>query len=101
MDLVFQTLATKDYINVPVIPNANPPNPNVAAAKPAAKEAAKVIVQPSELPNLNEVVNGNTKKDLKEPEVKRDRELRKNSDAVSFNSFFIYFVQFFKFKCLE
>lgn len=92
---MFQTLATKDYINVPVIPNANPPNPNVAAAKPAAKEAAKVIVQPSELPNLNEVVNGNTKKDLKEPEVKRDRELRKNSDAVSFNSFFIDFVQFF------
>ncbi|KAG5882370.1 hypothetical protein JTB14_036294 [Gonioctena quinquepunctata] len=78
VDLVFQTLATKDYINEPVIPNTNPPNPNMAkVAKEPVKES-KIIVQPSELPNLNEAVNGDAKKEL---EVKKDKELRKHSDT--------------------
>ncbi|KAJ8956336.1 hypothetical protein NQ318_015074 [Aromia moschata] len=79
VDLVFQTLSTKDYINTPVIPNANPPNPNVvkSAKEPPVKTETKIIVQPSELPNLNEAVNGGPKK---EAEVKRDRELRKNPE---------------------
>ncbi|KAJ8916686.1 hypothetical protein NQ315_000331 [Exocentrus adspersus] len=60
----------------------SPPNPNVP--KPPTKEQppkeTKIIVQPSELPNLNEAINGSAPK--KEPaEVRRDRELRKNSDA--------------------
>ncbi|CAG9815221.1 unnamed protein product [Phaedon cochleariae] len=78
VDLVFQTLTTKDYIDEPVIPNTNPPNPNIGKpAKDAVKES-KVIVQPSELPNLNEAVNGGMKKEL---EVKRDKDARRSSDA--------------------
>nr|CAI5820127.1 unnamed protein product [Callosobruchus analis] len=72
VDLVFQTLATKEYVNVPIVPNTNPPNPNMGKAKEPLKES-KIIIQPSELPNLNEAVNGNSKKEL---EVKRDRENR-------------------------
>lgn len=80
VDLVFESLTTKEYINNPVIPNTNPPNPNTKAMKDVTKEI-KVIVPPNELPNLNEIVNGGTKK---EAEVKRDRETRKNSDAVRY-----------------
>lgn len=87
MDLVFQTLTTKDYINTPVIPNANPPNPNIAKPLKEANKEAKVIIQPSELPDLNESMNGNLKK---ENEIKRDRELRKNSDAVSSTNIFCH-----------
>lgn len=79
VDRVFETLGNKEYINNPVIPNTNPPNPNTKTTKDATKEN-KVIVPPNELPNLNEIVNGAAKKDA---EVKRDREVRKNSDAVS------------------
>ncbi|KAJ8982215.1 hypothetical protein NQ317_013517 [Molorchus minor] len=80
VDLVFQTLITKEYINTPVIPNANPPNPNVLKTTPKEiPKESKVIIQPSELPNLNEEVNGGAKKEL---EIKRDRELRKNPDIV-------------------
>lgn len=79
MDLVFETLATKEYINNPVIPNTNPPNPNTKSTKDPPKEA-KVIVPPNELPNLSEIVNGGAKK---ETEIKKDKEVRKNSDAVS------------------
>lgn len=79
VDLVFQTLSTKEYLNTPVIPNTNPPNPNPGKVK-EAKES-KMIIQPSELPNLNDVVNGTSKKDV-EAQVKRDKENRKNSDAV-------------------
>ncbi|CAG9862332.1 unnamed protein product [Phyllotreta striolata] len=78
VDLVFQTLATKDYINDPVIPNTNPPNPNVGKPTKEPAKETKIIIQPSELPNLNEAVNGNAKKDI---EPKKDREPRKNSDA--------------------
>ncbi|XP_023311914.1 zinc finger protein swm isoform X3 [Anoplophora glabripennis] len=78
VDLVFQTLNTKDYINTPVIPNANPPNPNVVKSTKEQPKESKMIVQPSELPNLNEAINGAAKK---EAEARRDRELRKNSDA--------------------
>lgn len=80
MDLVFETLVNKEYINNPVIPNTNPPNPNTKATKDAPKES-KIIVPPNELPTLNDMVNGGAKKDS---EIKRDRETRKNSDAVSF-----------------
>lgn len=80
MDLVFETLANKEYINNPVIPNTNPPNPNTKLAKDSTKET-KVIVPPNELPNLNEMVNGGPKKD---GEIKKDRDTRKNSDAVRF-----------------
>ncbi|XP_060533115.1 zinc finger protein swm [Cylas formicarius] len=76
VSLVFQTLATKDYITTPVIPNANPPNPNVLKSKDGKE--AKIIVQPSELPNLSEAVNGAAPK--KEPEIKRDRS-RRNSET--------------------
>lgn len=80
MDLVFETLANKEYINNPVIPNTNPPNPNTKVTKDVTKES-KVIVPPNELPNLSEMVNGGPKKD---GELKRDRDSRKNSDAVRF-----------------
>lgn len=73
MNLVFQTLQTQEYITTPVIPNANPPNPNIVKKdKECVKE--KVIVQPSELPNLNEQINGSKK----ESEIKRDREVRES-----------------------
>ncbi|XP_057656729.1 zinc finger protein swm isoform X2 [Diorhabda carinulata] len=78
VDLVFQTLATKDYINSPVIPNTNPPNPNIKTISKEPIKESKVIIPPSELPNLNETVNGNAKKDL---EFRREREIKKNSDA--------------------
>lgn len=88
VDLVFQTLTTKDYINTPVIPNANPPNPNIGKPLKEVSKEAKVIIQPSELPDLNESMNGDLKK---ESEIKRDRELRKNSDTVS-TLIFLYFL---------
>lgn len=73
VNLVFQTLQTQEYITTPVIPNANPPNPNIVKKdKECVKE--KVIVQPSELPNLNEQINGSKK----ESEIKRDREVRES-----------------------
>ncbi|CAG9829792.1 unnamed protein product [Diabrotica balteata] len=83
VDLVFQTLTTKDYLNVPVIPNTNPPNPNTCKtnSKEVSKET-KIIVPPGEL-SPKEAINGNTKKDLevkRDLEAKRDREARKNSD---------------------
>lgn len=76
MNLVFQTLQSHEYITTPVIPNANPPNPNIVKKdKEIVKE--KVIVQPSELPNLNEQMNGSKK----EAEIKRDRDFRENRKA--------------------
>lgn len=85
MDLVFQTLTTKDYINTLVIPNANPPNPNIAKPLKEGSKESKMIIQPSELPDLNESMNGNLRKEsLKEIELKRDRENRKASDTVSY-----------------
>ncbi|XP_050499905.1 RNA-binding protein 26 isoform X2 [Diabrotica virgifera virgifera] len=84
VDLVFQTLTTKDYLNVPVIPNTNPPNPNTIKtnSKEVPKET-KIIVPPGEL-SPKEALNGNAKKDLevkRDLEAKRDREARKNSDV--------------------
>ncbi|XP_050292725.1 RNA-binding protein 26 isoform X2 [Anthonomus grandis grandis] len=79
VNLVFQTLATKGYIQTPsVIPNANPPNPNVLG-KPKENKETKLIVQPSELPNLSEVVNGATPLEKKDP-VKKDVKSRRNSE---------------------
>ncbi|XP_030748092.1 RNA-binding protein 26 [Sitophilus oryzae] len=75
VNLVFQTLTTKDYITTPVIPSANPPNPNITAKTKEGKEA-KVIVQPSELPNLNEVVNGGSadkRTEVRKPDIKNRR----------------------------
>ncbi|XP_044763327.1 zinc finger protein swm [Coccinella septempunctata] len=73
VNLVFQTLQSQEYITTPVIPNANPPNPNIVKKdKESVKE--KVIVQPSELPNLNEQINGSKK----EAEIKRDRDIRES-----------------------
>lgn len=86
MDLVFETLTSKEYINNPVIPNTNPPNPNTKTVKDATKET-KVIVPPNELPTLNDIVNGGIKKET--TEIKREREVRKNSDAVSLVLFHI------------
>ncbi|CAH0548606.1 unnamed protein product [Brassicogethes aeneus] len=78
--LVFQTLETKDYINTPVIPNANPPNPNLT--KPLVKDnkEIKVIVPPNDLPNLSEAVNGSgIKKDV--VEVKKDHNLKPKTES--------------------
>ncbi|KAL3270663.1 hypothetical protein HHI36_021191 [Cryptolaemus montrouzieri] len=76
VNLVFQTLQSQEYIRTPVIPSANPPNPNlVKKDKESVKE--KVIVQPSELPNLSEQINGSAN-NKKEVEIKRDREVREN-----------------------
>lgn len=81
---MFQTLETKDYINIPVIPNTNPPNPNIAKPLKEPSKESKMIIEPSELPDLNESINGNLRKEsLKEMELKRDRENRKTSDTVS------------------
>ncbi|CAG9767759.1 unnamed protein product [Ceutorhynchus assimilis] len=84
VNLVFQTLTTKDYINTPVIPNANPPNPNVSTSKPKEGKDTKVIISPSELPNLNEVVNGSAtdKKEVPREIVKKDIKSRRNSENV-------------------
>ncbi|KAL1500976.1 hypothetical protein ABEB36_006386 [Hypothenemus hampei] len=77
VNLVFNTLTTKEYIATPVIPNANPPNPNVPTKSkdvlPQGRDT-KVIIPPSDLPNLSDVVNGNNseKKDIKK-EVKSRR----------------------------
>ncbi|XP_019773484.1 zinc finger protein swm isoform X2 [Dendroctonus ponderosae] len=76
VNLVFQTLTTKDYIGTPVIPNANPPNP-ITPTKPKEGRETKVIVPPSELPNLSEVVNGNS---TEKKEVKKDVKSRRNSE---------------------
>lgn len=93
MNLVLRTLETQDYINTPVIPNTNPPNP---ALVKTTKEI-KPIVHPNELPNLNDTMNGTTAV-RKEQEIKRDKELRK-SDSVSNASIFFskYFFSFFYF----
>ncbi|KAF7284043.1 zinc finger protein swm [Rhynchophorus ferrugineus] len=75
VNLVFQTLSTKEYVSTPVIPSANPPNPNIISKVKEGKEA-KVIVQPSELPNLNEIVNGNVsekKNDIRKTDIKNRR----------------------------
>ena len=68
---MLRTLETQDYITTPVIPNTNPPNPILMKS---TKEP-KPIVHPSELPNLNETVNGSNAV-RKEHESKRDREMR-------------------------
>ncbi|KRT78799.1 hypothetical protein AMK59_6549, partial [Oryctes borbonicus] len=69
VDLLFKTLETQDYLE-PVIPNANPPNPNLiktdsSPIKPHPKEI-KPIIPVNELPCLSEAVNGSA--------VKKDRE---------------------------
>ncbi|XP_066144264.1 zinc finger protein swm [Euwallacea fornicatus] len=80
VNLVFQTLTSKEYINTPVIPSANPPNPNIptpAPSKPKEAKDTKVIIQPSELPNLSEAVNGNN---VEKKDLKKDVKSRRNSD---------------------
>ncbi|KAK9745392.1 PWI domain [Popillia japonica] len=79
VDLLFKTLETQDYLE-PVIPNANPPNPNVvkpenaSPIKPHPKEI-KPIIPVSELPSLSEAVNGSaTRKDREE----NKRDIRKS-----------------------
>lgn len=70
---------------MPVIPNANPPNPilikddvlPVAKAKlDTVPKEIKPIIAVSELPNLNETINGSS---LKKEEKKEQRK----SDSVS------------------
>ncbi|KAK9887320.1 hypothetical protein WA026_021628 [Henosepilachna vigintioctopunctata] len=77
VNLVFQTLQSQEYVVTPVIPNANPPNPNIVKKDKEVFSKDKVIVQPSELPNLNEQINGSTGT-KKEAEAKRDKELRES-----------------------
>lgn len=69
---LFRTLDSQEYIT-PVIPNANPPNPNLKPElKPKEKEI-KPIIPVSELANLTETINGsNTTK--KEQTKKSDSE---------------------------
>lgn len=75
---------------MPVIPNANPPNPNIKSEllpvksnKVDSVKEIKPIIPVSELPNLNETVNGSSAAAKKDVEIKKDREIRK-SDSVSF-----------------
>lgn len=88
VNLLFKTLETQDYIT-PVIPNTNPPNPNiksdllpVKSNKVESVKEIKPIIPVSELPNLSETVNGSSAAAKKDVEIKRDREIRK-SDSVS------------------
>lgn len=84
VNLLFKTLENQEYIT-PIIPNTNPPNPNVKSellpTKPIKSEVkdVKPIIPVSELPNLNETVNGST---VMKKEVEPKREIRK-SDSVS------------------
>lgn len=76
--LLFNTLEKQDYIQ-PVIPNANPPNPNIIKAEvtsPKNKLEPKPIIPINEIPSLTESVNGSSLKKDKEHEPKRD--LRKS-----------------------
>ncbi|XP_017772028.1 PREDICTED: RNA-binding protein 26 isoform X2 [Nicrophorus vespilloides] len=91
---LFKTLETQDYINS-VIPNANPPNPNmnlklteVATVTPPAKVVAKAlpIIPVSEIAaNLTETLNGKgiikDAKELEKKDVKKEEEkpLRRRS----------------------
>lgn len=83
VDLLFKTLENQDYLE-PVIPNANPPNPNVikAAETSPIKHAKEIkpIIPVSELPSLNEAVNGSAVRKERE-EIKREI---KKSESVSF-----------------
>lgn len=84
--MLFNTLESRDYLT-PVIPSTNPPNPNIVkpeASPPKPKELKKEIIPLSELPNFSEAVNGTvaSKKEKEQPEVKRDRDVRK-SESVS------------------
>lgn len=86
MNLLFKTLESQDYA-IPVIPNTNPPNPNVKpdmlsikSAKIDPTKEIKPIIPVSELPNLNETVNGSAGTVKKELEIRK--EIRK-SDSVS------------------
>lgn len=70
VNLVFQTISNKEYINTPVIPNANPPNPNIPSTATLTSSSTssltggtkenKIIVSPSELPSLSENLNGSS-----------------------------------------
>lgn len=77
-------MENQDYIT-PVIPNANPPNPNikpelvVKSAKNENPKEIKPIIPVSELPNLHETVNGSTVA-KKEIDPKKDKG---KSDSVS------------------
>ncbi|KAF5283114.1 hypothetical protein FQA39_LY17421 [Lamprigera yunnana] len=74
VNLLFKTLENRDYLT-PVIPSTNPPNPNVIKPEPSlspkAKEVKKEIIPVSELPNLNDAVNGTVA--AKKEDLKRDR----------------------------
>lgn len=66
VNLVFQTLQSQEYITTPIIPNANPPNPNIVKKEPP--KDPKPIVEPAQLPNLTEQINGSVKKELEKKE---------------------------------
>lgn len=79
-------MESQDYIP-PVIPNANPPNPNVISPPRAKLELGhkemKPIIPVNELPNLNETINGSA---LRSKEKDDKKELKK-SDSVSDSNF--------------
>lgn len=87
MGLLFKTLESQDYI-LPVIPNANPPNPILIKGEVLSPAQTKLelghkdikpIIPVSELPNLNEAINGSAA-------VRKDKEEKKElkkSDSVS------------------
>lgn len=83
---MFKTLESQDYIP-PVIPNANPPNPNVISPARTKLELShkemKPIIPVNELPNLNEAINGST--------IRKDKEEKKElkkSDSVNTTFYF-------------
>ena len=82
---MFKTLENQEYLE-PVIPNANPPNPNIMKADSSPIKLhvkdIKPIIPLNELPSLTESVNGIVKKD-KDLEPKKERDTKK-SDSVSF-----------------
>lgn len=78
VNLLFKTLESQDYL---VIPNANPPNPNVISPARTKLELGhkeiKPIIPVNELPNLSEAINGSA--------IRKDKEEKKDikkSDSV-------------------
>ncbi|XP_025829280.1 RNA-binding protein 26 [Agrilus planipennis] len=77
VNLLFKTLETKEYLT-PVIPNANPPNPNVVKAVEIATSRKKEIIPLSELSSVTETVNGTSKKEKEVEPPRREREIKKS-----------------------
>ncbi|XP_071057172.1 zinc finger protein swm [Onthophagus taurus] len=88
VNLLFKTLDNREYMES-VIPNANPPNPNIIAAKPESGNSPlkiqpikeiKPIIPVSELPNLNETINGSTTNIIEKPPA-RPSDLKRKSES--------------------